>query len=124
MDTLYVDSIDQWNFSFMADDYRGLSADDDIHRCSYCGITSLDKVYVYIIDSLKEAGLLDESYGLICCYCAVLKEFGLLDLKGNLSRIDYYRPLDILAIRFIFGKITKDYVWFFIHDYSKINHWD
>ena len=126
MNGLKIRSYDQWSFSFRADDYGGIPV--GFQSCDYCRVTALDRVYVYIINSLKEAGLLDENYKLICCFCAVLKEFGLLDIKDRLNRIIYDDILDTLIIRFMFRdseiRDSESYVCFYVHGYLKINHWN
>ena len=122
---LKILSTNQWNFSFELDDRHELHIEHMLCTCNYCKVTRLDPVYVYIINSLQEGGLLDENYKLICCFCAVLKEFGLLDLINDLVRLTYDDVLDILILKFMFcerGDIY--YVRFYIHDYSKINHWN
>ena len=112
---------DEWNFSFRTDDQEE-TMNSNFYRCSYCKITSLSPVYSYIISCLEESGLLDESYKPICCFCAVLKEFGMLELSDDLNRIDYSGYLDVLQIKFSFGVNKKDKIRFRIYGYSKIDH--
>ncbi len=127
MTVIEIEKNDHWCYNFYLD-----KADPDIWKsaqkcCNYCG-GEINKVYSYIINNLREANLLVEDYKLICCYCQVLQKFGLLELKEYLSMITYSEPKDILAISFLSTKkeILKDpgwltgYVFFFIHDYSKI----
>jgi len=47
--------------------------------CEICRNYNLDKVYVYIIECLREANLLPEDYKKICCSCFIIKE----KLGGN-----------------------------------------
>jgi len=42
---------------------------EQIYYCEECGGSFLSPTYVYIIDCLKEAGLLPESYKKLCCFC-------------------------------------------------------
>lgn len=37
--------------------------------CEMCGLTTLNTIYVYIINRFKKAGLLDEEYTPRCCTC-------------------------------------------------------
>ena len=84
--------------------------------CGYCKIINLDRVYSYIIDMLKEADLLDEDYKEICCYCDLLRKFGLEDLRNHLNNITYIESTDILFLNF-----NKQQSFFpvRIHNYSK-----
>ena len=45
--------------------------DDDTLNffCEMCGLTTLDTIYVFIINRFKKAGLLDEEYKPRCCTC-------------------------------------------------------
>lgn len=60
---------DLGNFYFK--DSRGFYDWMSLGSCHYCG-RSLVKSYVEIIDSLKNRGLIDDSYKLICCFCKKL----------------------------------------------------
>lgn len=110
-----------WSFNFDWGD-RGVIRRSFQH-CYYC-LNPLDKVYSYIINTLKDGGLLDKDYRQICCYCKVLKKFGLIDIRKYLSSFYYDEPNDILIITFRSdqteeGKLTPKY-YVNIHDFSKI----
>lgn len=47
---------------------RDLDVDSE-ETCSVCGREKLDEVYVMIMKSLKEKGLLPNNEPLICCFC-------------------------------------------------------
>lgn len=94
-----------WNFRFKTNYDRELLWDIsnvEVHYCDYCKCVRLDKAYIYIINSLKEAGLLDNNYRLICCYCKILKEFGLLHIRKDLQLLRYIKEEDIMFICFSF----------------------
>ena len=112
---------DQWNFNFDSP-YTGYWLLPR-HHCHYCGI-GINRTYSYIIDSLKEAGYLDEDYKEICCYCKVLEKFGLLDFKKDLNGFCYKEDLDILLLDLCLPKIVGEEVeWcnvdIAIHEFSK-----
>ena len=61
---------DKWNFNF---DILDKDLDHDLwdierKQCCYCEV-HVDKAYSYIIDCLKEAGLLPDDYKKLCCFC-------------------------------------------------------
>ena len=85
-----------WSYEFDTDDYEMLV--QDTRRCSYCEDVWFDTVYCYIIDCLKEAGLLHEDFEEICCCCLVLKRFGLMDLRRKLIGFTYIEKEDYLLI--------------------------
>ena len=102
-----------WWFKFYSDREEVYAY--SVKRCPHCRAMFLDPVYCYIIDMLKEANLLDENFEEICCTCAVLRYFGLLDKVSELTEFQYDKEEDILFI--LFGeKITQ----IRIHDFSKI----
>ena len=116
---------DQWNFNFDSP-YTGYWLLPR-HHCHYCGI-GINRTYSYIIDSLKEAGYLDEDYKEICCYCKVLEKFGLLHVRDDLQRLFYIKEKDIMVVYFSFDNMynseSKNYVVrtdydVRIHNYSK-----
>lgn len=114
---------DQWNFNFESP-YTGYWILPR-HHCHYCGI-GVDRTYSYIIDSLKEAGYLDEDYKEICCYCKVLEKFGLLDFKKDLNGFCYKEDLDILLVDLCLSKtVNGEIEWhnldIAIHEFSKWN---
>ena len=41
-------------------------------ECDCCFQIVLDPYYVYIITQLSEAGLMQENYPLLCCYCKII----------------------------------------------------
>lgn len=134
MGEIEINLQDQWNFEFSTFDGEVLCTERG--NCYYCNCY-LHSAYTYIIERLKEADLLDKDYKLICCYCKILENFGLLDLRDNVSGFRYDSDTDILSITFSFLEITKiepkarfsnsigkwHYFYFYIHDYSKVK-WD
>lgn len=44
------------------------------YGCEICG-SYLNKVYIYIINCLKDAGLLPENFMKLCCFCYIIKEY-------------------------------------------------
>lgn len=92
---------DKWNYRFTLPFDRDLFTEISCSEgclCHYCFSTVLDKVYCYIIDRLKKGGLLDKSYKPICCYCKVLKEFGLMNFRRHLQSFIYSEKDDILVL--------------------------
>ena len=84
----------------------------------------VDRRYSYIIDSLKEAGYLDEDYKEICCYCKVLEKFGLLDIREDLHGFCYQEDSDVLLLDLcvpetVGGEIKWFDVEIAIHEFSK-----
>lgn len=118
---IYIDVEDYWNFKFdnvyCLDDPINCT---EIHKCYYCDSTYLDKIYYFIINSLKEAGLLNKDYKLICCYCNVLKEFGLLHIREYLQGFYYYEDIDALRIIFCFDYMEIYSYDVMVHDYKKL----
>ena len=121
-----------WSFRFKTPDYDSKLLWDisnvGEHHCNYCKYIPLDNAYIYIIKSLKEAGLLDKNYRLICCYCKLLKEFGLLHIRKNLQGLRYLKEEDIMLIWFsldnMYNSESKSYAIktnydVRIYDYSK-----
>ena len=75
-------------------------------RICKCG-NYLSYPYIYIIDQLKEAGLLPESYNVMCCFCHMLACIGLeipkawkdINMTNNSSsEDDDYSSLEITGI--------------------------
>jgi len=120
VEKINIDFKDFWRFEFNKIPwYKG------IERCPYCSYMNLHRTYTYIIDSLKDAGLLYEGYKKICCYCAILKRLDMLDLSDNLNTIEYDYEDDILTISFTFftkvnGNTERQDIGINIHDWSKI----
>lgn len=132
MGKLNIELQDEWSFKFTVEegyDKIIINTTKQIF-CGYCHRTPLDKTYLYIINQLKKAGYLYESYEPICCYCKVLTKFGLMDLRGNLSNFFYSEFDDILLIKFSYchpmrkphfnGESRWDHANVRIHDWSKI----
>lgn len=117
-----ITNYDCWNTNFHTND-------NEIHsispqHCEYCGF-AINRGYSFIIDNLKEAGLLVEDYKKICCYCYLLMDYGLMDIRKYLQGVHYNKVSDILHIDFSFEKdgavITHDDILCFaIHDYKKL----
>lgn len=129
MEEIDINVFNEWNFHF---DVRDRDFWEIEHkRCHYCKVY-IDRAYSYIIECLKEANLLDENYEQVCCYCKVLKEYGLLDLYKDMSTFLYDKENDVLIIEFSFRERinsirlenSKSIIWhrlyFKIHDYSKV----
>ena len=113
---------DQWNFNFYCDD--NVIWNRPSQNCDYC-CCALQKGYSFIIECLKEAGLLPDDYIPICCYCYVLQRTGLLHLRKDLVGFLYKTELDILRISFDFDSNENRWgpdvrIYFYIHDYSKV----
>jgi len=116
MGTIYIDRSSYWNFHFKEDDE--IKHYQSHHICGYCSAT-VDPTYCYIIDCLKEAGLIPQDYKYMCCYCRVLKEIGILEWRCNLNRF-IYNPLDDV-LTMLFSKRNEDSVLYFkIHEFSKL----
>jgi len=129
MGKIDIEVYDEWNFKFTGEKHGKSVNSIEYQVCGYCKFTPLDKTYLYIINSLKEAGLLNESYKPICCYCKVLNRFGLSDLRNELNNLSYYILDDILCIRFSSYAVGKnnynrsikwENVDVRIHDWSKV----
>lgn len=130
MGRLNIGLLNEWNFQFTVETGHDRTIINNTKQvfCSYCTRTPLDKTYLYIINSLKSAGLLYRGYKPICCYCKVLTKFGLESLRDRLNSFFYSKLKNILYIRFSFyiiksrsdGITTWDYIDFRIHDWSKI----
>lgn len=125
---IFIKFNDQWQFNFNFDiDYDGEVLHTKRNKCCYCS-GYLDNVYSYIINCLEKAGILHKSYEPICCYCKVLKEWDLLELRENLCCIQYFRSFDILNIHFNILTLHRDNKGFAervnfdvnIHNYSKV----
>lgn len=106
MGEIEIKQNDYWNFEFKTPVYDSELLWDisnvGKHYCNYCRYVQLDKAYIYIINQLKEAGLLDKDYKLICCYCKLLKDFGLLHIRQKLTGLRYLNEEDIMLICFSF----------------------
>lgn len=61
---------DTWDFIIHSDElYKNLLKKYRDHFCSICE-QYVSPSYVYIINYLKKAGLLDKNYKYICCGCS------------------------------------------------------
>jgi len=122
MHDIGIGSADYWIFNFSTCDVE--IQDTKQQYCSYCD-TRVHRAYSFIIESLKEAKLLPDDYKQMCCYCAVLQEFGLMDLRKDLCNFFYDNNIDILKIYFAFEANKNEIDWdnrycFTIHDFSKV----
>ncbi len=118
MTKITIHKADNWLFDFQIDRRDTEITSTPRESCEYCHCVTLDKVYVYIINCLREAGLLPEDYKLICCYCKVLIEFGLRDLQSHLNSIQYFASINVLRIKFnFFG--TESFT-FDVYDFKKL----
>ncbi len=113
-----VDIRDHWSIKFHC---IGKQVPVVFNKCGYCDVM-VDDVYSFIIDSLKNAGLLSKDYKETCCYCFVLKKFGLMEFRKVLSSFHYHKAEDILEIHFYApGGFNPDNRFnVTIHDYSKV----
>jgi len=121
MTKITIEKSDQWMYNFYVDENDREIWDSPEKFCDYCQM-DLNNVYSYIINCLKEAKLLPEDYKLICCYCEVLKEFGLLGLEKGLNQLFYNEKNDVFIISFSFkdNDSNEEIVHFHIHDFSKL----
>ena len=110
----------EWNYEFYVDEDETLMHDNRL--CPYCRSTYLDSVYCYIIDNLKEAGLLHEDFEEICCCCLILQHFGLMDLRDKLIGFVYSEKLDYLLIEFNCWEMAgkESILDIYIRNWSKI----
>ena len=117
MSKINIEVKNGWNYCFSTSDYENFVRRNK--PCPICGSTTLSGIYCYIIDSLKEAGLLHEDFEETCCCCLVLKKFGLTELRDRLKGFYHHTTGDCLVIRFYNGIMYDDDV-VRIHDWSKI----
>ena len=125
MSTINIYLKNKWDYTFSKnhDEYYKYS-----RKCSYCNTMKLDGAYCYIINNLKEAGLLDKNYKEICCVCLVLKRFGLLYLHKKLIAFYLEEENDRFIMKFLYNRKPKsnELLWeraamfIRIHDWSKI----
>jgi len=119
MEKIFIKVEDCWNFRFDTDYYHGdVINSTELHRCCYCDIVALNEVYCFIINSLKDAGLLNKDYNPICCYCAVLKEFDLLHIRKYLEGFYYLKEEDVLIMHFSLDYHERCDIR--IYDYKKL----
>jgi len=64
---------------------------DEKHAKCVCG-RYLDYPYIYIIDALKESGLLPESYNMMCCFCHILACIG-LEIPDDWKEVRFSNPV-------------------------------
>lgn len=123
MREIFIDVEDYWNFKFdSAYCLNDAINCTEVHKCHYCNCVALDKIYIYIINCLKEAGLLNKDYKSICCYCDVLKEFGLLHIRKHLQGLYYYDDMDVLIVHFCFDNMALYRYDVRIYDYKKLKN--
>ena len=110
---------DGWCYDFYMDGNDASVWNTPRKNCSYCKMV-LNKAYCYIIENLREAGLLPDDYKLICCYCKILLKVGLIGLKNSVNNFAYHQTTDELEINFNFGNKSKtEIITFTIHDFHK-----
>ncbi len=95
-------------------------------RCFYCP-RLLELGYIFIIQSLKNSGLLDKEFKMVCCFCNIMDKLGLLHLSEQYNSWQYKEGMDILTLRFsirgVFnGYLQSEHVDFRIHEWEKISH--
>lgn len=122
---LYIHLHRGWNYNFTVEDWGDKEVFTTKDLYCHCCNAELDTVYSFIINSLKGAGLLHESYKPVCCYCVILKRYGLLEIKHMLDGIYHYEGVDVLKIAFsevelIDGKRERVHFNIRICDWSKI----
>lgn len=105
-----------WQYYFKTSNVDNEIYNTKEEQCYYCNLY-LNKIYFYILNCLREAGLLPKDYKPLCCYCKVLIEFDLLYLRQSLSMVHYITELDIFVLSFIFGAKELNVN---IHDFKKI----
>lgn len=60
----------KWSMSFGSDFQIPLT----LEYCEICKDYQLNRIYLFIINNLKEAGLLPSNYKKICCGCYIIRE--------------------------------------------------
>ncbi len=98
-------------------------------QCVYCK-SILDEGYIFIINKLKEADLLDKKFKLVCCFCNFLQKFGIpVHWRNKLLKWKYNDKDDIFTLTFItigIGKNHDSYIPFISHQKTieiRIHEW-